>query len=98
MLWRSNSGGARVLSRNLKDLSVIHHQFHVRAQRLPRQPQALQRTLRKVRLVQAADPDLDAVEAPGSVAEDLDRIRACAYGLRTKMTWSGSRSDTSSTN
>ena len=29
---------------------------------------------------------------------DIDRIRACAYGLRTKMTWSGSRSGTSSTN
>jgi hypothetical protein len=49
----------------------IHHQLYVRAKRLSRQPQTLERTLRKVRLVQTADADLDGLEAPGSIAEDL---------------------------
>src|SRR5207248_4680003 len=47
----------------------VHHQLHVRPERLAREPQALYRALRKVRLVQTADADLDSAETPGAVAE-----------------------------
>ena len=57
----------------------VHHQLHVRAKCLPRQPQTLQQTLRKVRVVQAGDTNLDGLEAFGSLAEDLvgGPLRGC---------------------
>src|SRR5262245_17403087 len=53
--WSSASTGAV----NRQGAVGVHHQLHVRAKLLPGQPPTLERTLRKVRLVQTADADLD---------------------------------------